>query len=225
MSPRRSRGDDGAACGAILVPLGCAGGTAIVRSGMQQNPGRFGDSRVTGSWVSHPRPTSARRTSRPRSVSGVNGSNNVSGAGRTPQPSPPPVPKTSFARRHPFYAAFGVLAALSLFSAFWPVSALITGAVVAARATGADRLAGRVLVRGARWIRVKVAGNPLPPEAPAPADAPPGAPDLSVDTAVHHRAPALRSPAVRTHRTRSAAHDVEPVTAGKPERESGTPGL
>ena len=37
----------------------------------------------------------------------------------------PPTPPPSFVRRHPILAGFGVLSGLSLFSALWPVSAIV----------------------------------------------------------------------------------------------------
>lgn len=59
---------------------------------------------------------------------------------------------TSFARRHPILTAFGVLAGLSLFAAYFPISAFVTAAVVGARATGIDRRATRAIMRVAGFI-------------------------------------------------------------------------
>ena len=52
----------------------------------------------------------------------------------TPAATPP-----SYVRRHPILAAFGVLSGLSLFSALWPLSAIVVGVAVAGHATGLDR--------------------------------------------------------------------------------------
>ncbi|HEY4870239.1 MAG TPA: hypothetical protein VII79_09550, partial [Candidatus Dormibacteraeota bacterium] len=55
-----------------------------------------------------------------------------------------PPPTTSFARRHPILAGFGVLAGLSLFAAYFPLSAIVTCVLVGVRASGADRAAVRL---------------------------------------------------------------------------------
>ena len=46
----------------------------------------------------------------------------------TPPATPPP---PSYVRRHPILAGFGVLSGLSLFSALWPVSAIVVAVAVA----------------------------------------------------------------------------------------------
>jgi hypothetical protein len=117
--------------------------------------------------------------------------------------TPPP----SFVRRHPLLAAFGALAGLSLFAAYWPISAVITGIVVAGRATGADqvawrwlrttstRVAGRVRAawreHEARRSGVAPGHHPAMPTEPSPA--PPAAPAPSPRT-THLRAPLRRGP-------------------------------
>ena len=100
-------------------------------------------------------------------------------AGAPPPPPPPPGP--SFLRTHPLLAGFGVLAALSLFAAYWPLSAIITGVVIAARATGADRAALHIVKRSARRLLDGLrqhGGRDRDPEGGAPDPAAP-APDPS----------------------------------------------
>jgi hypothetical protein len=86
-----------------------------------------------------------------------------------------------------------VLAALSLFAAYWPLSAIVTGVVVAARASGADKAAlgvmrrgaGRVIDRVRRWTGLDrgadaenpAPSTPLPAPAPTAPDPPLPAPD------------------------------------------------
>ncbi|HWW10860.1 MAG TPA: hypothetical protein VNY76_11505 [Candidatus Acidoferrales bacterium] len=96
-----------------------------------------------------------------------------------------PPPRTSFARRHPILAAFGVLAGLSLFAAYFPLSAIVTGVVVGAHATGFDAAAvrlGRRLGSGLaqRW-RARHNPSVVPPPAPPTAE-PPASPVPSVET-------------------------------------------
>ena len=92
-----------------------------------------------------------------------------------------PPPSTSFARRHPILAGFGVLAGLSLFAAYFPLSAIVTGVLVGVRASGADRAAvrlGRRVGSGLvqRW-RTRhpraVAPSPAPPATEPPSSPPP----------------------------------------------------
>ena len=90
---------------------------------------------------------------------------------REAPPAPKP-PAPSFARRHPFLAGFGALAALSLFAAYWPASAIITGIVVACRATGADRAVLAGVRRGAAAV-VRRLRRSTPPPDPGPAAGPP----------------------------------------------------
>ncbi|HKR98092.1 MAG TPA: hypothetical protein VJU79_01135 [Candidatus Dormibacteraeota bacterium] len=139
----------------------------------------------------------------------------TTGAGRSAQPSPLPTPAPSFARRHPFYAAFGVLAALSLFSALWPLSAVLTGALVLARATGLDRRAVRAAGEIARRIAVRLGLRSTPPKPPDPPEAPPSPVAASVrgvsrELADERSTPRLRRaelehPRPRTRRRREVA--------------------
>src|SRR6202035_3013422 len=104
----------------------------------------------------------------------------------TPTPAAPP---PSYVRRHPILAAFGVLSGLSLFSALWPLSAIVVGVAVAGHATGLDRaalhLAERLGVRIRSSVRHGVHPEPAPgaPEPAAPTPAPvaphPSAPEPS----------------------------------------------
>jgi hypothetical protein len=146
-----------------------------------------------------------------------------------PAPRPP-----SFLRRHPILAGFGVLAGLSLFAAYWPASAVITGVVVAGRASGADvvvwrrlrttsaRIAGLVQ-RAWREHEVKRSGvedghQPPTPAEPPPALVPPEAgpaAKLAPGNTVRIRAPLRRSARARRVATR------EHATAGVDERELG----
>ncbi|MBV8526893.1 MAG: hypothetical protein JOZ75_01110 [Candidatus Dormibacteraeota bacterium] len=121
-------------------------------------------------------------------------------------PPPPPPPGPSFLRRHPLLAGFGVLAALSLFAAYWPASAIVTGVLVAARASGADRAALSLLQQGGRRIlqRLRDWGGRAP-EAAAPEPAAP-APDP----------PAAHEPPV-------AAPEPSPVAAGPSPAPAGPP--
>jgi hypothetical protein len=173
-------------------------------------------------------PTSASCTRRPPSVHRVNQKDDASGAGRTPQPPNPPPPGPSFARRHPFYAAFGVLAALSLFSAFWPFSAFVTGAVVAARATGLDKLTWRGAKRAAGWLGSRIARRKAP-GPPTPAQGEPVAPERGTPEgplAAERSHPALRTPArpIREAVSRRPRRERQPAGAGAREPDIG-PGL
>ena len=144
----------------------------------------------------------------------------ASGAGRTPQPPSPSPSGPSFARRHPFYAAFGVLAALSLFSAFWPVSAIVTGAIVAARATGLDKLAWQGALNAGGWLRARVSGRGVPVAAPPqPQPAMPAReraePSVSPRAA---RIGTLGEPDSRAVVARHPGRSPEPAGAGAHER-------
>jgi hypothetical protein len=94
----------------------------------------------------------------------------------TPTPAAPP---PSYVRRHPILTAFGVLSGLSLFTALWPVSAVVVGVAVAGHATGLDRAAVRLTERLAARISASAhrRGHPEPaPVAPAPAAPQPSEP-------------------------------------------------
>ena len=85
-------------------------------------------------------------------------------------PAPPPQPP-SFARRHPILTGFGILAGVSLFAAYFPISAIVTAVIVGGRATGADRLALHAGERAVRWIGERLHRTPAhPPAPPTPAD-------------------------------------------------------
>ena len=138
-------------------------------------------------------------------------------AGGTAGPQAPQGP--SFIRRHPILAAFGVLAALSLFAAYWPVSAIVTGVLVGARASGADRVAYRWLSRGAAAVAHRFRRAPTSPADPPGGRAPePPAPSSSPVPSPRQGAP---SPVTRApDRSRP-----EPgrAAAGITDRELGGP--
>src|ERR1700694_3375676 len=94
-----------------------------------------------------------------------------------------PPPPTSFARRHPILAGFGVLAGLSLFAAYFPLSAIVTGVVVGAHASGVDKAAvsfGRRLgSRLAQRWRTRHHGSAAPSP---PAEPPVSPPAPSIET-------------------------------------------
>jgi hypothetical protein len=128
-------------------------------------------------------------------------------------------------------AGFGVLSGLSLFSALWPVSAIVTAVVVAGHATGIDVAAWSLARKLATNVAHEVRGNrpgapasppapPAPPAAPAPAPPVPSAPSAPKrdvhppSTAAHvRRAPRVRKPEqhspVRARHHRGAEHRVE----------------
>jgi hypothetical protein len=56
---------------------------------------------------------------------------------------PAPHVELSFARRHPILTGFGLLAGVSLFASYFPLSAVVTAGLVAVKATGADAAAVR----------------------------------------------------------------------------------
>jgi len=157
----------------------------------------------------------------------VTDSQDTSGAGRSAQPSPLPIPAPSFARRHPFYAAFGVLAALSLFSAFWPLSALVTGALVAARATGLDRRALHGVATGGRWLVRRITSTR---GAPPPAQPPEAGPAVQRESGVIAREELQPARAPELHRTQEqrSAHRASARRRGPVEttqRDRVLPGL
>ncbi|HEV3273711.1 MAG TPA: hypothetical protein VG299_02500 [Candidatus Dormibacteraeota bacterium] len=142
----------------------------------------------------------------------------------TPAPASGP---PSYVRRHPILAAFGVLSGLSLFSALWPLSAVVVGVAVAGHATGLDRaalhLAERLADRVTSSVRHRTHAEPAPappapapqPSAPAPsaprreADAPaaPAAPAARPRRDPHARLPVPHRP-VRTRRPATAERHV-----------------
>ena len=117
-------------------------------------------------------------------------------------------------RRHPILTAFGVLAGLSLFTAYWPASAIVVGVVAGARATGVDSRAWSLTRRVARAVvrRFQRQRTPPPPAEPPAATAPQPArrervgPEHSVGLhAREQRQPQPRQRAPRTHRPRVGA--------------------
>ena len=179
----------------------------------------------------------ARADVRERSATPRYGAHMIaSDAGRPASPPPPPPPPgPSFLRRHPLLAGFGVLAALSLFAAYWPASAIVTGVVVAARASGADRAALSFLERSARRVLGRLRNGPgdgpgaqgSAPEPPVPAEPPVAAPEPApvaitppAPSPVTTTPPAPSSgahPAPRPRRTRPALR--------KPERSAQQAGM
>lgn len=145
----------------------------------------------------------------------------------TPPSSPP-----SFARRHPILAGFGVLSGLSLFSALWPVSAIVVAVAVAADATGLDRkawsltrsVAGRIAAAVRDHRRAEPVSPSPTPVAPRPAAPQPSAPRRDVrppstDAPRVRRDPRIqpagaRAPG-RSRRVRQADHPVETRVDGR----------
>ncbi|MBV8194838.1 MAG: hypothetical protein JOY80_04860 [Candidatus Dormibacteraeota bacterium] len=123
-------------------------------------------------------------------------STNTTGGRSAPQPSPGPGP--SFVRRHPILAGFGVLAALSLFAAYWPASAVITGVIVAGRATGFDRVVYNAARRGfddvVSHLRHAPSTSTQPPE-----------PTPTAPSAEHRMPGVTASSSLRTPRSRTSA--------------------
>jgi len=116
---------------------------------------------------------------------------------RSPTPTPAAAPP-SYVRRHPILAAFGVLSGLSLFSALWPVSAVVVGVAVAGHATGLDRAAWHLAERLAARISPAAhhpAGAAPAPAAPAPSGPQPSAP---APTAPRREVHAPAAPAARS---------------------------
>ena len=125
-------------------------------------------------------------------------------------PITPPTPPPSFVRRHPILAAFGVLSGLSLFSALWPVSAIVVSVAIAADATGLDRkawsLTKSVAERIATAVHAHTHENPAP-SAPAPAAPAPPAPQPSAPRRNVH-SPSVAHPPIRARHPRKADHPV-----------------
>jgi hypothetical protein len=126
----------------------------------------------------------------------------------------PPPPPPSFVRRHPILAGFGVLSALSLFTALWPVSAIVISVAIAGHVTGVDRvawsLAHKLAARVTRAVSRHGPGaatpGPAAPSGPRHAAHPPAAAARLRQPAPH--GPASRVP-VRPHRRHAAEHPVE----------------
>jgi hypothetical protein len=124
-------------------------------------------------------------------------------------------------RRHPILAGFGVLSGLSLFSALWPVSAIVISVAIAGHVTGLDRaawsLTRTVATRLAGALRGHAPVVPVPPTPGAPGPVAP-APRSAPKREVHAPAPQARAHgargtashvSVRPRRPRTADHPVE----------------
>src|SRR5580698_5258094 len=115
---------------------------------------------------------------------------------RTTTPTPPVTPP-SYIRRHPILAGFGVLSGLSLFSAMWPVSAIVIAVAIAGHATGLDRAAVLLVERVAARIDASAHHRTHPdptPVTPAPAPEPAAPAPTAPRREVHTPAtPAARS--------------------------------
>ncbi|HEY6470341.1 MAG TPA: hypothetical protein VI434_11285 [Candidatus Dormibacteraeota bacterium] len=137
--------------------------------------------------------------------------------------SPPP-PPPSFVRRHPILAGFGVLSALSLFSALWPASAIVVSVAIAADATGLDRKAWSLTTRVAERIATAVRGREQPdppspaPVVPAPSAPQPSAPVVPAPSAPQPSAPRrdLRAPQARSATPHAPRHARQPRKSDLP---------
>src|ERR1700680_1099239 len=129
----------------------------------------------------------------------------------TPTPAAPP---PSYVRRHPILTAFGVLSGLSLFSALWPLSAVVIAVAVAGHATGLDQAALHLAERVAARISASahhhghsepepVAPEPAAPQPSAPApqpSAPAPQPSAPAPSAPRREAHPPAAPAARPRR-------------------------
>jgi hypothetical protein len=138
---------------------------------------------------------------------------------RTSTPAPAAAPP-SYVRRHPILAAFGVLSGLSLFSALWPVSAIVIAVAVAGHATGLDRAAVLLAERLAARISASAHHRDHPEPgatAPTPSASEPSAPAPSAPRREAHApaAPAARSrrdPYANAPTARRPARTRHPIT-------------
>jgi hypothetical protein len=146
----------------------------------------------------------------------------------TPAPHPPAPPphQPSFARRHPILTGFGVFAGLSLFAAYFPISAIVTAVIVGAHATGADRAGLRIGERAGCWLRSR-----LPHRAPDPVSASPPAPAApSLSQPVQRETTALQRSAHALHQRehqqreqrRSPSRRQEPAAPAAARRGAGS---
>jgi hypothetical protein len=139
----------------------------------------------------------------------------------------PPAPPPSFVRRHPILAGFGVLSALSLFSAMWPVSAIVVTVAIAADATGLDHAAWSLTRSVAERIASTVRGRahddpsrsstpvaPAPPSAPRREAHPPSIATTRVRSAQRAQPPTAHAPG-HARRPRRADHPVETRIDGR----------
>src|SRR5579863_2017063 len=122
---------------------------------------------------------------------------------RTTTPTPAPTPP-SYIRRHPILAGFGVLSGLSLFSALWPVSAIVIAVAIAGHATGLDRAAFLLVERVA--ARIDASAHHRTHPEPSPVTQAPGAPTPSPEpsapspTAPRREVHTPATPAARSRR-------------------------
>jgi hypothetical protein len=128
----------------------------------QKGGQRFRDSEVTTGSTARSRGWSATRPGSATSLIVM-----TAREPREPSHAPTSSPGPSFVRRHPVLAAFGVLAGLSLFAAYFPLSALVVGVVVAGRATGLDHTAWAVARRVGDGLVAVIRRRMSPPEPPS----------------------------------------------------------
>ena len=130
---------------------------------------------------------------------------------------------TTFVRRHPILAGFGVLAGLSLFAAYFPLSAVVTAVVVGVHATGVDRWGLRTARSAGTAILRRWRSRHQTPPAPQPT-----APDVRQRTQhVQRSSPDVRGPATNLDnpalRSRDGLprrrHAVRPPAAAGVERD------
>src|SRR5476651_1081393 len=126
-----------------------------------------------------------------------------------PAPAPPP---PSYIRRHPILAGFAVLSGLSLFSALWPVSAIVITLAVAGHATGLDRAAWSLAERGAARVKAVLRDHAPSAPSPSPTTPEPAAPPVPTP---HREAHSPATAAVRAPRrpsaTSPASHRAAPA--------------
>src|SRR5579863_6277632 len=136
---------------------------------------------------------------------------------RTTTPTPAPTPP-SYIRRHPILAGFGVLSGLSLFSALWPVSAIVIAVAVAGHATGLDRAAVLLVERVAARIDASARHRTHPDPAPvAAAPTPSPEPSAPAPTAPRREVHTPAAPAARPRRDPHAPAAHRPVRARRPQ--------
>src|SRR5580658_8290807 len=141
---------------------------------------------------------------------------------RTTTPTPAQTPP-SYIRRHPILAGFGVLSGLSLFSALWPVSAIVIAVAIAGHATGLDRTAVLLVERVAARIDASAHHRTHPdptPTTPTPAPAAPAPspePCAPAPTAPRREVHTPATPTARSRRDPHAPATHRPVRARRPQ--------
>jgi hypothetical protein len=137
-----------------------------------------------------------------------------------------PAPPASFARRHPILTGFGILAGLSLFATYFPLSAIVTGIVVGGHATGLDRRALHIAERFGGWVQTRFnrgSGSPAAhptveveaPKRDARLEVP--APAASLRSARRIELRDRPAPRVAERRTRIRSQHGHPAKAGRVE--------